>query len=349
MQFSFSISELVKICAPLQVEGDTAEAITGIASLAQARSGDLSFLGSKRYRAAVAESKASVVLVPADYAGTPSPNQTYLRVENPSSALGRICRQLEVLLWPRPVPSVHASAVIDKSARIGEGAAIGPFCVIETGATIGAGAWIEAGAFIGRSGGIGDNCRVGPGARVLAECVLGDRVMLHAGVVVGSDGFGYETVAGRHEKLSQVGNVIVGNDVEIGANSTIDRGRFSATTIGEGTKIDNLVQIGHNCVIGRHCILCSQVGLAGSTTLEDYVVMGGQSGCAGHLEVGKGSMIAGRTAIYSDEAPGSKLKGDPPMPIAQAQRVAALTKRLPEFFARLEKMEKKLGDSETEH
>ncbi len=344
MQFSFSISELVKICEPLRVEGNTTEALAGIASLAQAKPGDLSFLGNKRYRLAVADSKASAILVPAGHVGTPGPNQAYLRVENPSASLGRVCRQLETLLWPRPDPGVHATAVVDAAAQIGAGAAIGPLCVIEAGVTIGAGAWIEAGAFIGRSVRIGDNCRIGPGARVLAECILGDRVMLHAGVVIGSDGFGYETVAGRHEKLPQVGNVVVGSDVEIGANSTVDRGRFSATTIGEGTKIDNLVQIGHNCVIGRHCILCSQVGVGGSTTLQDYVVVGGQAGFAGHLTVGKGAMIAARAAIYSDEPAGSKLKGDPPMPIPQAQRVAALTKRLPEFFARLDAVEKKPGE-----
>jgi len=344
MQFSFSISELVKICAPIQVESSTTDVVVGIASLGKAKPGDLSFLASMRYRNLVPGSLASVILVPVDYSGTPGPNQAYLRVENPSLALTLVCRRLEAQLWPRPPAGVHPSAVVDPAATVHDDVTIGPLCVVEAGVSIGAGSWIEAGVFLGRRATIGGSCRVGPGARILAECVLGDRVILHAGVVVGSDGFGYETVSGKHEKIPQVGNVIIGDDVEIGANTTVDRGRFSATTIGTGTKIDNLVQIGHNCVIGRHCILCSQVGLSGSTTLEDYVVAGGQVGFAGHLTVGKGSMLAGRAAIYSDEPAGSKLKGDPPLPIPQAQRVAALMKRLPEIFQRMDAVEKKLLD-----
>jgi UDP-3-O-[3-hydroxymyristoyl] glucosamine N-acyltransferase len=342
MQFSFSISELIEICTPIETIGATQRSITGLASLKQAGPGDLSFLTAKRYRAAVAECAATVVLVPDDFDGEPREDQVFLRVANPSRALGLICAQLERLLWPRPRPGVHPSAVVHETARLGKDVIVGPLVVIEAGAAVGDRSWIEAGAFLGRAVMVGDDCRLGPGCRVLAECAVGNRCLLHPGVVIGSDGFGYDSSAKGHEKLPQVGTVTVGNDVEIGANSTIDRGRFAATSIGDGTKIDNLVQIGHNCVVGRHCILCSQVGLAGSTTLEDFVVAAGQVGFAGHLTVGSGSMLAGRTAIYSDHPAGSKLKGDPPLPLHQAQRVAVLMKRLPELFGRVDDLERRV-------
>ena len=164
---------------------------------------------------------------------------------------------------------------------------------------------------------------------------------LQPGVVIGSDGFGYELVAGRHEKIPQVGNVTLGDDVEIGANSTLDRARFSRTTVGEGTKIDNLVQIAHNVVIGKHCILCSQVGISGSTTLEDYVVLGGQAGIGGHITLGKGTKAGGQTGIAFDTPPGSYLNGTPAIPYMVERRLQILHQRLPDLFKRVEALEKK--------
>jgi UDP-3-O-[3-hydroxymyristoyl] glucosamine N-acyltransferase len=181
-----------------------------------------------------------------------------------------------------------------------------------------------------------------PGVTVTTECILKNRVRLHAGVVVGSDGFGYEFVAGRHEKVPQVGRVVIGDDVEIGANSTLDRARFSETIIGEGTKIDNLVQIAHNVVIGRHCLICAQAGISGSTTVEDYVVVGGQAGLAGHLTVGKGSKIDGQTGVNSDLEPGSFVKGSPCLPYNLEQRINVLRKRLPELFRRVDEIATRL-------
>lgn len=342
MQFSFSVAEVVDLCGPARIEGSTAESIRGIASLGQAVPGDLSFLGNAKYRGAVATTRASAVLVPDDHAGVPADNQVLLRVANPSHALGRLCRSLEARLWPRPAPGVHPTALIDPSAQIARGVSIGPFCVVESGAVIGEDSWIEASVFVGRGVRVGSRCRLYPGVRVLAECVVGNRVVLHAGVVVGSDGFGYEPVAGRHEKIPQVGNVVIQDDVDVGANSTIDRARFSATVIGEGTKIDNLVQVGHNVIIGRHCLLCAQVGVAGTTTVEDYVVLGGQAGLGGHLTVGRGSMIAGGSGVTSDLPPGSKVKGNPPLPLITEQRINALRKRLPDLFRRVDAIEASL-------
>jgi len=180
------------------------------------------------------------------------------------------------------------------------------------------------------------------GATVTAECILHNRVRLHPGVVVGCDGFGYEFTAGRHEKIPQVGRVVVHNDVEIGANATLDRARFSETIIGEGTKLDNLVHIGHNVIIGKHCLICAQVGFAGSTTVEDYVIIGGQAGIAGHLTIGRGCKIDGQTGVNSTLEPGSSVKGSPCLPYSTEQRVNVLRKRLPELFKRVDALEEKL-------
>jgi len=179
------------------------------------------------------------------------------------------------------------------------------------------------------------------GCVINAACSLGQRVRLQPGVVVGADGFGYEFVQGRHEKIPQIGTVVIEDDVEIGANSTLDRARFSRTVVGEGTKIDNLVQVAHNVVIGRHCILCSQVGISGSTTVEDYVILGGQVGVGGHITIGKGSKAGGQTGIAFNVPPGSYLNGTPAIPYMLERRLQILHQRLPDLFKRVEILEKK--------
>jgi UDP-3-O-[3-hydroxymyristoyl] glucosamine N-acyltransferase len=198
---------------------------------------------------------------------------------------------------------------------------------------------LQAQVFLGRNASVGDDAWLMPRVSVAAECVVKNRVRLQPGVVVGSDGFGYEFVAGRHEKVPQVGRVVIEDDVEIGANSTLDRARFSETIVGEGTKIDNLVQIAHNVVIGRHCLICAQAGISGSTTLEDYVIVGGQAGLAGHLTVGRGSKIDGQTGVNADLAAGSFVKGTPCLPYGLEQRINVLRQRLPELFKRVAVLE----------
>jgi len=200
---------------------------------------------------------------------------------------------------------------------------------------------LQASVYVGQDAQVGAGCWLMPGVVLAAACVLGDRVRLQPGVIIGSDGFGYEFVAGRHEKIPQIGTVVIGDDVEIGANSTLDRARFSRTTVGEGTKIDNLVQIAHNVVIGKHCILCSQVGISGSTTLEDYVVLGGQAGIGGHITIGKGTKAGGQTGIAYDVPPGSYLNGTPAIPYMLERRLQILHQRLPDLFKRVEVLEKK--------
>ncbi|MBP7143296.1 MAG: UDP-3-O-(3-hydroxymyristoyl)glucosamine N-acyltransferase [Opitutaceae bacterium] len=345
MQVLFSPDEIAAIAKPSVVKGSTAETIRGIAGLSAAGPGDLSFLGNNKYRSQVPESRASVVLLPPDYSGEPTAGQMYLWVENPSTALSLICARIEQMLWPRPVPGIHPSAVIADGARIATSATIGPLCVIEGDVMIGERCHLQAQVFVGRGATVGEDCWLQPGSIVAAECRLHARVRLHPGVVIGSDGFGYDFSRGRHEKVPQVGFVEISSDVEIGANSTLDRARFSRTLVGEGTKIDNLVQVGHNVVIGKHCLLCAQVGLSGSCTIEDYVVLGGQAGIGGHITIGKGAKIAGQAGVTSDTEPGSFLRGTPALSFQLEQRINVLKQRLPELFKRVKTLEEQLTDS----
>jgi UDP-3-O-[3-hydroxymyristoyl] glucosamine N-acyltransferase len=345
MQLAFSAADIAAIVQPLSIKGTTTATVNGIASLGSAQPGDLSFLGNAKYKSEVGTSQASVILLPLDFAGEPADGQQFLFVDKPSVALARICARIERMLWPQPAPGIHPTAVVAAGARVAASATVGPLCVVEDGVTIGERTHLQAQVFVGRNARIGDDCWLMPRVSIATECVVKDRVRLAAGVVIGSDGFGYEFVQGRHEKVPQVGNVVIENDVEIGANSTLDRARFSRTVVGEGTKIDNLVQIGHNVIIGKHCLICAQAGVSGSSVIEDYVVLGGQAGVAGHLTIGKGSKADGQTGINSDLAPGSFVKGSPCMPYNLEQRFNVLKKKLPELFKRVDALETLMDDS----
>ena len=343
MKVSFTQAEIESIARPTRTLGTTGERIRGIASLGSAQPGDITFLGNAKYKGAVASTRASSVLLPPGYSGAPGPGQVHMIVDNPSAALALLCSRIEQSLWPKPAPGVHASAVISPDARIAASATVGPLCIVEAGATVGERAHLQAGVFIGRASSVGEDSWLMGGVVVSAECTVGRRVRLHPGVVIGSDGFGYELVGGRHEKVPQVGTVEIGDDVEIGANTTIDRSRFEKTVVGEGTKIDNLVQIGHNVVIGRHCLLCAQVGIAGSCTLGDYVVLGGQVGLAGHLTVGSGAMIAAQSGVKDDIPPKTSVWGTPSQPILLEQKIIILRNRLPDLFKRVDALERLTG------
>lgn len=338
-EISYRPEEIIALLQPQRTAGRTTAGIRDVASLSSAGAGDLSFLGNAKYRSQVAETKASIVLLPEDYVGEPVADQLFLFVKNPSVSLAALCTRIEQQLWPKPVAGIHATAQIATGARVDPAATIGPFCVVEDGANVGAGAHLQASVFVGRHATIGPDCWLMPGVVLGAYCSLGRRVRLQPGVVVGADGFGYTFVNGRHEKVPQIGTVEINDDVEIGANTTLDRARFSRTVVGEGTKIDNLVQIGHNVVIGKHCILCAQVGLSGSTILEDYVVLGGQAGLGGHLTVGKGAKVGGQAGITGDVPAGAYLNGTPAIPYMLERRIAILQQRLPDLFKRVEILE----------
>ncbi|MGE9295534.1 MAG: UDP-3-O-(3-hydroxymyristoyl)glucosamine N-acyltransferase [Puniceicoccales bacterium] len=342
MDIRYRLPQIETLTGAEAIEGEFDGTITGIASLREAENEDLSFLGNKKYTPEVRESRAGVILVPLDYEGSPKRGQTFVRVPNPSLALARVCAQWESLLWPWPEPGFHPSAVIDPSAMIGEGVHIGPGSVVEAGARIGAGTWLQGLAYIGRNAVVGERCWLHPRVTLYADCVLGDRVRILAGAVIGSDGFGYETTGGIHEKVPQIGNVVIGNDVEIGANTTIDRARFNSTRIGEGAKIDNLVQIAHNVEIGPHCLIVAQAGVSGSTVLENHVVLAGQAGITGHLRLAAGTIVGAQGGVHFDTDAGKYYRGSPALEASLANRIHILSKRLPELFKRMEKIEESL-------
>jgi UDP-3-O-[3-hydroxymyristoyl] glucosamine N-acyltransferase len=339
MRFSYTLVKLVELLRPKRVVGNTEVEITEVGSLADARSGCVSFLGNMKYRNEVQTTNASVVLLPPSYENEPKDGQCFLFFDNPSLAIGLLCRDIERKCALRPALGIHGTAVVDDTASIGSGVSVGPNVVICPGATISDGVVIMAGCYIGKDAKIGEGSILRPSVVVMDFCEIGKRVTLSPGVVIGADGFGYETVDGVHEKIPQLGNVIIGDDVEIGANATVDRARFSCTKIGRGTKIDNLVQIGHNVTIGDGCIIIAQTGISGSTTIGNHVVIGGQVGIAGHLHIPDGVMIAGKSSVASYKS-GRVLRGNPSMPINEMNRIYVLMRQLPELFARVSSLEK---------
>ena len=338
MSLAFTIAELVSLTGASSVEGACVGPITGVAALAEATPSDLSFLGNVKYADAVAASKAGAILVPVDFAGKPAAGQAFLRVDNPSYALALLCSVLEARLWPRPAAGIHATAVVASSAKVDAAAYVGPLCVIGEGAAVSSGTVLEARCHVGAHASIGADCWLKPGVVVGDYCVLGARCRIQPGAVIGSDGFGYEPINGEIQRIPQIGNVVLEDDVEVGANSTLDRARFSKTVVGRGTKIDNLVQIAHNVRIGRQCLITAQVGIAGSTTLGDHCVLGGQSGVAGHLTLGDRVKLGAQTGLFEDVPADGFMNGTPAVPFGLERRLVVLSRRLPELFKKVDSL-----------
>jgi UDP-3-O-[3-hydroxymyristoyl] glucosamine N-acyltransferase len=334
-----TVSELAALVGGEVLSGaDTV--INGPAALDAAQTGEISFFSHPRYASDLKTTRASAVLVPRDFDGETS--AACIRVENPSGAFTRITAEF-VREPSGPPAGIHPSAVVHGGAQVAPDASVGDNVVIMAGAVVGSGSIVMAGSYVGENARIGSGCLLHPHAVVRHGCILGDRVILHPGVVVGSDGFGYDTRDGRHFKIPQSGIVVVENDVEIGANTTIDRARFGRTVIGEGTKIDNLVMIAHNVVIGKHCIVCAQVGIAGSAQIGNYVILAGQAGIVGHIKIGDGSIIGAQTGVSNDIEPGARVVGSPPRPIGQWKRSIVRVDKLGELYERVKALETKLG------
>ena len=347
MEVTLSLNLILDRVAYSRLEGELdVRAISGIATISEARKGDLSFVASAKYLDQLAKSRASIVIIGEDLEATPRQGQLFLMVENPSLEMAKLCEIVASRMWARPAAGISNRAVVSSTASVHPSASVGPFAMIDDGAIIGPDCVVGAGCIVGAECRLEEGCWLSPRVTLERDTSLGKRVRLHSGVVLGCDGFGYELVEGKHKKVPQVGRVRIEDDVEIGANTTIDRGRFGPTTIGEGTKIDNLVQIGHNVVTGKHCILCAQVGIAGSTTLGDYVVMGGRAGASGHLEIASGAQLAGQCVAFSDLEGGRKWGGAPAVPLIAYQRMVLLQRRLPELFTRMKRLEEQLlGES----
>lgn len=330
----FALSAIAEATgAELVRAGGADRSIEDVRPLDLAGSADVSFLDNRKYIAALEATKAGACFVaPALKDRVPS-GTVALVTAKPYHAYAKALW----LFYPRsgrPMVAGDGSETfagrgVHPTARLEDGVIIEPGAVVGREARIGRGTVVAAGAVVGYRVAMGRDGFVGPGASV-THALVGDRVIIHAGVRIGQDGFGFAMGPGGHVKVPQIGRVIIQDDVEIGANSTIDRGALKDTVIGEGTKIDNLVQIGHNVVVGRHCVIVAQVGIAGSTELGDYVVVGGQVGIIGHTKVGTGAQIAAQSGVTGEVAAGAKLGGSPARPITAFAREIAVLKRLAE-------------------
>jgi UDP-3-O-[3-hydroxymyristoyl] glucosamine N-acyltransferase len=324
-----------------ELSGNPEQMVTGLAGIREAAPGDISFLASPKYLSAVKTTRASALIVQQDI--TVSFAGTLIRVDNPAEAFAKLVEQVS----PPPVtykPGIHPSAVVASSARLGQDVSIRPHVVIEDGAVIGDRSVIGANSYIGHECRVGSGCAIYPLVSLRERTTLGDRVILHGGVVLGADGFGFESVGGKHKKIPQVGYVEIGDDVEIGANTAIDRGRFGRTRIGNGTKIDNLVQIAHNCMIGEHCIICGLVGIAGSVIIGNHVTIAGQVGIAGHLTIGDKSIIMAQAGVTKDVPSGSVMLGAPAVPHKEFKRANAAIQRLPSMLPKIHELEQQLAE-----
>jgi len=336
-----------------QVHGEGAREICDARPLSEAGPGHVTFIESERLARHLKTCQAAAILVRpalrAKHAGNGSADHvadgtqfTFIEVADPLAAFVIVMRHFRGQP-EQPVPGVAAQAVVHPAARVGPDATIDPFAVVGAGTVVGARCRIGSGAVIGRNCRLGDDVTLYPRVVLYDGTVLGDRVEIHAGAVIGADGFGYRFQDGKHVKVPQFGVVEIGDDVEIGAGTTIDRGTFHNTRIGAGTKIDNLVQIGHNCQIGKHNLLVSQVGIAGSSSTGDYVVLAGQVGVADHVHVGDRAVIGAKSALWRSVPAGKRMLGAPARPEGEQLRVLLCTDRLPQMRRELRQVRQHLG------
>jgi len=322
-----------------KLEGDPETKITGAASLAEATVHEVSFFNNPRYLAQLRKTRAAAVIVPRDF--SEQIEAAVIRTPDPAKAFGQVVTKFA----PPPIkfaPGIHPSAVIHPRAKLGDHISIQPFVVIEAGARIGSHTVIGAGSYIGHDVVIGDGCMIYPRVTIRERCRLGTRVILHSGAVIGADGFGFEMTAEGQQKVPQIGIVQIDDDVEIGANTTIDRARFGRTWIQAGAKIDNLVQVAHNVVVGKDTVIAAQTGIAGSVRIGKRVI-GGQAGIIGHIEIADGTMIGAQTGV-SKNLNGGIWWATPSVPLKEAKVQLAWVRRLGEFFERVRKIEAKLKD-----
>jgi UDP-3-O-[3-hydroxymyristoyl] glucosamine N-acyltransferase len=315
--------------------GDGSVKITGAAPIESAGSTDISFVANPAYARFISSTSAGALVLDPQSGCDRIPTLRHL---NPYLIFAKVVD----LLYSDPVlvePGVSPHAVVEKGALIGDGCAIGPMCHIGAGAKIGGNTKLVSSVYVGRDSIVGDDCLVHPGVRIMHGSCIGNRVIIQGGAVIGSDGFGFAQTPQGHRKIRQVGWVEIGDDVEIGANTTIDRGALGPTRIGRGTKIDNLVQIAHNVEIGEHCLIVSQVGISGSTKLGNFVALAGQVGLVGHIEIGDGVKVGAQSGVPHSIPAGKTYFGYPARESMEAKRIEASLRRLPELLKRVKKLE----------
>jgi UDP-3-O-[3-hydroxymyristoyl] glucosamine N-acyltransferase len=323
-----------------QVVGDPTVVLTGFAPADKAQAGDLTFAENETFFKRAEESAAAAIVVDGDFGRGA---KTLIRVANARIAFARALP----VFFPEPIftSGVHPSAVVAASAQVDPTAYVGPFCAIDERVQVGPRCVLQGGNHVGADSVIGADTRLFPNVVVYGRSQIGQRVRIHAGSVIGSDGFGYVFDQGIHRKVPQVGHVIIHDDVEIGANVTVDCGALGPTVIGRGTKIDNLVQVAHNVTIGEHCLVIAQVGIAGSTKVGNYVTLAGQVGLAGHLKIGDRVTVGAQSGVMHDIPDGERWLGAPAQPDRKAKRIMLALQQLPELLRRVSELERQLEEA----
>ncbi|MBT3393503.1 MAG: UDP-3-O-(3-hydroxymyristoyl)glucosamine N-acyltransferase [Waddliaceae bacterium] len=333
-----TLAEIAEVTA-CELVGDGSHAITSVADLSVATDSEASFLANASYSGAARDSSAGVIFI--DKSADKFEGKRYLISDNPSLAFQKL---LDILRPEEPsgFVGVHSTAVVHETATLGENVSLGPYVVIDKDAVIGVGTTIGSHCYIGIGTTLGEGCKLHPHASIRERCRLGDRVIVQQGAVIGSCGYGYDTGSdGKHTKLIQHGCVVIEDDVEVGANSTIDRARFEDTVICRGTKIDNLVQIAHGVHIGTDNLLVAQVGISGSVTTGKNVVLGGQAGVVGHLSIGDNIMVAARSVVFKSLKSPGKYGGIPAIPLREHQRQQVLLRNIKKLVERVSALETK--------
>ncbi|MBU1913517.1 MAG: UDP-3-O-(3-hydroxymyristoyl)glucosamine N-acyltransferase [Candidatus Omnitrophica bacterium] len=322
-----------------EIVGDENIIVTGICGIKEAKEGDLTFVANSRYLPLMGHTRASAIITSRD---VKTASKTIIRTENPSLAFAKMVSLLAPNEVRRP-KGIHPTAIIGDKVKIGKNVAIDPYAVIEDNVEIKDNTVLYAGVYVGHHTKIGKNCIIYPYVIIRERVVIGDRVVIHGGTVIGSDGFGFSTVQGVHHRIPQIGTVIIEDDVEIGANVTIDRARFDKTIIGKGTKIDNLVQIAHNVSIGENSIIVAQSGISGSANIGKNVTIAGQSGVIGHITIGDNVVVAAQSGVTKSIPSNTCVSGYPAKPHVLAKKIHAFTQNLPSLFKKVKQLEEEIA------
>ncbi len=325
-----------------EVVGDDSIVITGASGIREAQSGDITFLANPKYMGFIDKTKASAIIVSPEVESNIKP---VIRTKDPSLAFAKIVSLISAVEIRHP-KGIHPTAIIGKDVFLGKDVGIGPYAVVEDNASLGDHTVIYSGCYIGCGAKIGAHVVIYPNVSIRESILIGNRVIIHSGTVIGSDGFGFVNINGVHQKIPQLGTVVIEDDVEIGSNVSIDRARFDKTVIGRGTKIDNLVQIAHNVVIGQNSIIVSQAGISGSTQIGHGVTLAGQAGLVGHITVGDGAVVAAQAGVTKSVPARTMVSGYPAKPHEVARKVNACVQNLPKLYETIAQLRKKVEDLE---
>ncbi len=323
-----------------EVDGDGDVTVGTFAKIEEGHPGALSFLANPKYTHFIYETKSSVVLVKRDFVAEREIAATLIRVDDPYATIAKLLEMVSEMTKVQK-RGVEQPSFVAEGVEIPEDAYVGAFAYIGAGAVIGRGAKIYPQTYVGANCSVGEDTVLYPGVKVYDGCVIGNRCIIHSGAVIGSDGFGFAPVDGHYEKIPQTGNVVVADDVEIGANTTVDRAMMGSTRIGEGVKLDNLIQVAHNCVIGDHTVMAAQAGVAGSAKIGKHCMVGGQVGFVGHITIGDGTLIGAQAGVSKGTEPGARIMGSPAVDMGEYARGLVYQKRIPKMMEQIKELEKR--------